>query len=226
MNPTSPLRSIWFHPSKTIAFVAHENPGYRLFILPIAAGFMTLPTVALFADEQTEIVIGFALSTLLAFGPIAELLQVFVGAYLIRLTGVWLGGSAGSSSIQTAIVWGNVPIVAMTILGIAVLMFSFVYSEVADEPLRWGQSPTVSAVGWSLLLIQTVLIVWSVVILLKGIAAVQGFSTGRALLNALLAWSIPAAILVFVTIALGFTDRLSWIFFAGFEELVVLHGPE
>ncbi len=226
MDPSSPLRSIWFHPAKTIAFIAHENPGYRLFVLPIAAGLVTLPTAALFASEDLEITIGFVLASLLAFGPIGELLQVFIGAYLIRLTGAWLGGKAASPSIQTAIVWGNVPIVAMTILGIVALIFSFFHSEFAEEPLRWGQSPTVSAIGWGLLVLQAALIVWSIVIFLKGVAVVQGFSLRRAVLNALLAWSIPAGILAVLTIGLGFADKMSWLFFAGLDELVMMHGPE
>ncbi len=226
MDPSSPLRSIWFHPAKTIAYIAHENPGYRLFVLPIAAGFLTLPTVALFGDADLEIRVGFAWASLVAFGPIAELLQVFVGAYLIRLTGAWLGGRAGSSSIQAAIVWGNVPIVAMTLLGIAALVFAFLYSEPGDDPLRWGQSPVVTAIGWSLVALQAALVFWSIAIFLRGVATVQGFSTTRAALNAVLAWSILAAILVAVTTILGLSEHLHWLFFAGLDELVVIHAPE
>ena len=226
MHPNSPLRSIWFHPAKTIAFIAHENPGYRLFVLPIAAGLVTLPTAALFGDADLDFSIGFAWASLVAFGPITELLQVFVGAYLIRLTGAWLGGKAGSTSIQAAIVWGNVPIVAMTFLGIVALVFSIFYSELADEPLQWGQSPVVLAVGWLLIAVQIVLGVWSLAIFLKGVAVVQGFTMGRAILNALLAWSAAAAILALVTVVLGLSESLNWLFFAGAEEIVEIHAPE
>lgn len=226
MGPNSPLRSIWFRPGKTIAFIAHENPGYRLFVLPIAAGLVTLPTAALFGDGDLDVTIGFAWASLVAFGPIAELLQVFVGAYLIRLTGAWLGGKAGSTSIQAAIVWGNVPIVAMTLLGIMALVFSTFYSELADEPLKWGQSSVVLAVGWTLVAVQAVLVVWSLAIFLKGVAVVQGFSMGRAMLNALLAWSAAAAILALVTVGLGLSESLNWLFFAGADDLLEIHAPE
>ncbi|MDJ0749464.1 MAG: YIP1 family protein [Woeseiaceae bacterium] len=226
MDSSSPLRSIWFHPAETIAHVAHENPGYRLFVLPIAAGLLTLPTVALFGDKDLEFTIGFAWASLVAFGPIAEILQVFVGAYLIRLTGAWLGGKAGSTSLQTAIVWGNVPIVAMTLLGIVAVVFSFVYNEFSTEPLVWGQSPVVLAVGWTLIVVQTALIAWSLAIFLKGVAVVQGFSMGRALLNALLAWSLAAAVLALATVVLGLSEHLNWLFFGGIGELVGIHASE
>lgn len=226
MNPISPLRSIWFHPARTIAFIAHENPGYRLFVLPVAAGLVTVPTAALFGDAYLGDSIGFAWASLVAFGPIAELLQVFVGAYLIRLTGAWLGGQAGSTSIQAAIVWGNVPIVAMTLFGVLALVFSFFYSEFAETPLEWGQSPVALAVGWALVFMQAMLVMWSLVIFLKGVAAVQGFTVGRAVLNTLFAWSIAAGLLALAIVGLGLTEYLGWLFFAGADGLVDIHAPQ
>lgn len=219
------MRSIWLRPARTIASIAHENPGHRLYVLPIAAGLVTLPTVALFGDADLDVTMGFAWASLVAFGPIAELLQVFVGAYLIRLTGAWLGGKAGSTSIQAAIVWGNVPIVAMTLLGIAALVFSIIYSAIADEPLKWGQSHVVLALGWCLVAVQVVLVAWSLAIFIAGVAVIQGFSVMRATLNALLAWSAAAAILALAAVGLGLSEYLNWLFFAGAEEIVEIHVP-
>lgn len=225
-SSVAPLRSIWLRPAKTIAYIAHENPGYRLFVLPIAASFVVLPTDALFAGRHDEAAGGLIVSTLLAFGPLPELLQVFIGAYLIRLTGTWLGGTASSSSIQTAIVWGNVPIVAMALLGNALAVVAAGYADLADGPLEWGQSLPISAAGWGLVALQAVLVVWSVAIFLSGVATVQGFSIARAALNALLAWSLFAAAIALAAIALGFADRLQSIFFAGLDDLVRLHAQQ
>ena len=224
MNRSSPLRSVWFKPSQTIAYIAHENPGYRLFALPIIAGFAVWPTMALFTADTDQIEVGLILSTLLAFGPIAELFQVFVGAYLIRITGIWLGGKAGISSIQTAIVWGNVPIAVLSILGIVLLIFAFAYNEFSEMPLTWDQSPLVTAIAWLLFTFQTVIVGWSIAIFLRGLAKVQGYSISRATLNAVLAWLVPAVIIVLVAIALGYGGSLPWLFLAGFEDLVLLNG--
>ncbi len=224
MRHSSPLRSVWFNPSQTIAYIAHENPGYRLFALPIIAGFAVWPTLALFSSDIDQAESGLVLSTLLAFGPITELFQVFVGAYLIRLTGVWLGGRAGIASIQTAIVWGNVPIAVITILGIVLLVFSFAYNEFAEAPLTWDQSPAVTTIAWLLFAVQTVIVGWSIVIFLRGLAKVQGYSLTRATLNAIVAWLIPALLIVIVAVILGYGDYLPSLFFAGFEELVMPNG--
>jgi len=220
----SPLRSVWFDPSQTIARIAHENPGYRLFVLPILAGFAVLPTTALFSTEDNAIVSGIFLSTLLTFGPVLEVLQVLVGAYLIRATGVWLGGKAGVESIQAAIAWGNVPIVALAILGIPLMAFSAFYAEFTGVPLSANQSSLVTVIGIVLIIIQVVIVAWSIGIFWKGLATVQGYSVGRAILNSILAWTVVAAIVVIGAAALGYTSNLEWLFFAGTDELVLLSG--
>ena len=224
MSRSSPIRSVWFNPSQTIAYIAHENPGYRLFVLPIIAGFAVWPTIALFSTDTDQVDSGLVLSTLLSFGPIAELFQVFIGAYLIRLTGIWLGGKAGINSIQTAIVWGNVPIATITVLGAVLLVFSSAYNEFSETPLTWSQSPLVATFAWLLFAIQTAVVVWSIVIFLRGLATVQGYSISRATLNAFLAWLFPAMLIVLAAAILGYGEVLPWIFFAGFEDLVMSNG--
>lgn len=221
MSRWSPLRSVWFNPSRTIAQIAHENPGYRLFVLPILAGFAVLPTFALFSTGDTRAASGLVLSTLVAFGPFVELFQLFAGAYLIRLTGIWLGGKAGIASIQTAIAWGNVPIVALAVLGIASMIISEVHAELADVPLTFGQSHLVSGIGIFLLALQFAIIAWSIGIFLRGLATVQGYSTGRAIINSLFACALPAVLIIVLAVSLGYSDKLLWLFFAGLENLVV-----
>ncbi len=220
----SPLRSIWFDPSRTIARIAHQNPGYRLYVLPILAGFAILPTSALFSADDSEMTSGILLSTLLAFGPVLEVLQVLLGAYLIRITGVWLGGTAGVASIQTAIAWGNVPIVALAILGLPLMAFSAFYAEISGAPLSANQSSLVTIIGFALLMLQMVIVVWSIGIFLKGLAVVQGYSVGRAALNSIVAWAIPVLLVVIGAVVLGYSDNLAWLFLAGTDELVTLSG--
>jgi len=220
----SPLRSVWFDPSQTIARIAHENPGYRLYALPILGGFAVLPTSALFSTEDSVIESGILLSALLTFGPVLEVLQVLVGAYLIRVTGVWLGGKAGVASIQTAIAWGNVPIVVLAILAIPLMAFSAIYAEVCGGPLSAYQSSLVTGIGFGLLVLQVVIMAWSIGIFWKGLAIVQGYSVGRAILNSIVAWAIPAAIVVTGAAALGYSSNIEWLFLAGAHELVTLSG--
>ena len=225
MLHSSPLRSVWFNPAQTVAYIAHENPSYGLFALPIITGFAVWPTVALFSSDSDKIESGLIMSSILAFGPVIELLQVFIGAYLIRLTGFWMGGKAGIASIQAAIVWGNVPIAVITIVGAALLVFSSTYEELAEAPLTWNHSLAVAALAWTLFATQLVIVCWSFVIFLRGLAKVQGYSLPRAMLNAALAWLLPAIVIVILAIVFGYGDSLPWLFFAGFDDLVMSSGP-
>ncbi len=225
MRSSSPLRSIWFRPAATIANIAHDNPGYRLYLLPIVAGFAVLPTMALFAQDEDDTRIGFVLSSLLAFGPIVELLQVFVGAWLIRMTGLWLGGRAGATSIQTAIAWCNLPIAILALLGFGLTMLTIFLFDPMEGGLWWNQSAATATVGWTLFALQAALVGWSLVILIAGLAAVQGYSIWRAALNALIAWGIVALVFALLLLVVTDTTGLFDVFFAGFDNLVLLDAP-
>lgn len=216
----SPFKSIWFSPSQTIARIAHENPGYWLYTLPILAGFAIWPTSTLFPADDGVLENGLILSTLLTFGPVFEIVQLVVGAYLIRVTGVWLGGKAGVASIQTAIAWGNVPIVALAILGMLLMSFAALYSGTSEYPLLANESALLTGIGFFFLALQLAVVIWSVGIFWSGLAAVQGYSIGSAILNSLVAWTIPALLVVAGAVALGYSDKVVWLFFAGIDELV------
>ncbi len=222
MRPGSPVRSIWFRPAETIASIAHDNPGYRLFLLPIVAGFAILPTMALFATDDDDTRSGFLLSSLVAFGPVIEVLQVFVGAWLIRITGVWLGGRAGATSIQTTIAWCNLPIAILALLGLGLTMLSALLMETTNVPLWWNQSAATATVGWFLFALQTALVGWSLVILISGLAAVQGYSMWRAALNATIAWAIAAVIFALAVSLVTDTAGLLEVFFLGLDNVVLV----
>jgi hypothetical protein len=104
------------------------------------------------------------------------------------------------------------------------LIFAFAYNEFSEMPLTWDQSPLVTAIAWLLFAFQTVIVGWSIAIFLRGLAKVQGYSISRATLNAVLAWLVPAVMIVLVAIALGYGGSLPWLFLAGFEDLVLLNG--
>ncbi|MEM1262382.1 MAG: YIP1 family protein [Pseudomonadota bacterium] len=222
----SPLRTIWLRPGETVRAIAHENPGYRVFSLPIIAGFCVLPSTALLNPRSIDEPVGFLMGSIFAFGPLLELLQLFVGAYLLRVTGAWLGGSASSTRLQTTIAWSNVPIVVLGIIGIAVLFASSAIAFENEEWLSWGSTPAINLVGFALVALQVVFVVWSGLIFLTGLAALQRFSLARAIVNAALAWGIVASAIVAVLLLSGLADMVTSVFFSGFEPWLGSDGGE
>lgn len=217
------MRSIWFHPSETIARIAHSNPGYGLFVLPILAGFAQWPTILLSVDETNILSVGLFWSALLSFGPVIEVVQVFVGAYLIQVTGRWLGGKAGVSSIQAAIAWGNVPIAVLAILGIPFTIVSFVLKEGLDVDLLEEPTPAIAALGFTLAFVVILSVSWSLVIFIRSLATVQNFSTTRAIVNSVIAWLLPIVVVSLVLVTLRQGDTVIAMLFGGLDTNAIFH---
>ncbi len=223
MATLSPVRSVWLNPATTVARIAHENPEYRLLVLPLLAGCAVLPSVWLFGYDK-DFMEGLLLSTLISFGPLIELLQVFVGAWLIRVTGYWLGGRASSSSLQVAIVWGNLPIALLALLGFAAFGVSVTLSELTEAPVQWGATPAIFGFGFAVVLVEAILLAWSFWIVISGVASLQGFSRLRALANILLASAIPLVALVLIAVLSGTTHNLDWYLFAGLSDMAEIYS--
>ncbi len=209
----------------TVARIAHENPGYRLLVLPLFAGCAVLPSALLFGLDE-DFMSGLLLSFLVSFTPLLELLQVFVGAYLVRITGHWLGGSASSTSLQVALVWGNLPIALLSLLGLTAFGATIILAETTGGPLDWGATPALLGFGVVLVLIEVALVAWSFWIVITGVAAVQGFSLPRALANLLLATAIPLSVLFVAALLLGLGEILDWYLLAGLSDLAEIYGIE
>ena len=220
----SPQRAIWFRPVQTVLRIVHERPGYGMLVLTFLAGMSVWPTAALYTAQETVIFNGLLLSTLLSFGLALEFLQLFVGAFLIRITGAMFGGRAGIITIQTVIAWANVPIVALGLISLPLMIFAWIHSEFLGEALSPTPSTLTFVLAVAVFVFQLVLIIWSWVIFLTGLAVVQGFSVVRAFASAALAWILVAGLVVLAAHALGYSSQLSWLFFSGMSQWVTLYA--
>lgn len=212
MSASSPLQTIWFHPGKTLRQVAHENPGYGLFVLPILAGLAMSPAEVLFFDETGFFTRGFVWSSLFAFGPLVEILQVFVGSWLLHLIGQRLGGRADAQSIQPIVAWSNAPIVLLFVIGWLLVLVEGVFDEELTVVLETAESWVLWLICGMLVLVELAAIALSLRILVAGLATVHGYSTLRAVQTILLAWLAAALAVIFVAVLLGLTSYLGRFF--------------
>ena len=74
------------------------------------------------------------------------------------------------------------------------------------------------------MILQFTLVGWSAVILVLGLASVQGYKPIYAIANALLAWLIPGLVFVLIVVSLGYSEHLLEIFFAGSDKLFFVHA--
>ncbi len=180
--------------------------------LPILAGLIISPAQVLVVNDHGFFERGFIWSSLLAFGPLFEILQVFIGSWLLHLIGRRLGGRAAAESIAPVIAWSNAPLMLLLIPGWTLAL--------VDEPLKdWlfhasmTDLPELMLVG-TLILIELAIVLWSLRILVAGLAAVHGYSTLRAVQTIVIAWLTVAATVIVLAVVLGLTPYLGR-FFAG-----------
>ena len=115
----------------------------------------------------------------LTLGPLIGLFNLYLSAGLIRWTGRWIGGRARREQLQTAVAWSFYPSAVLLFVTIPL----FAYRIIMDVT---GVNALPASIGIPYDLLSTVILIWAAVILVVGVAEVQKFSIGKAVLNCIL----------------------------------------
>ncbi len=195
---SNPWLSIWIEPRKTIRTIIDTNPKSHFVLLSAAYG---LPIVLNFAQS-------FSLGTTLPLWAIliaSLILCVFVGmigisvsAWLLKVTGRWIGGKGNFQEIRAAVAWSNVPsFVSIFMWAVLIIVFGMqVFNREFAEMTFVGYQ---AGVVFLIFLVQTVVSIWGFIILLKVLGEAQKFSAWRALFNVLIPFVIVVACVAALT---------------------------
>lgn len=197
----NPWTGIWVRPRETIRAIIESNPGYMYPLLCIIYGFPMLLQIAQnFALGDRYPLAGIVIVCLVLAGIIGALM-INISTALIYWTGKWIGGIGSYQNIRAAVAWANVPnVVNIIIWGINIGVFGgriFQHSFV-ETPFIGGELAVIFLTS----IVQVIVSVWALIILLKSLGEVQGFSAWKALLNVI----IPI-VLIFVGVSI-----LAWLF--------------
>jgi len=118
-----PLREIWFEPELNVSRVAHENPGYRIIVLPVLASFAIWPGLLL-AGFDPEDPVGVFWQGLLSLNFTVELPLQFVTAWMLFASSRRFGGRASFNAIVSALAWSRLPIAVLTGLALSLTWLS------------------------------------------------------------------------------------------------------
>ncbi len=131
-------------------------------------------------------------------GTIGGYIMLLIYAWTISVTGKMLGGKATATQLRTPVAWSVPP----RILGFVFLIPQLVWFEELYITPDSNMLILLIAIG----IIQIGFVVWSVVIMVKGVSILQEFSNGRAFLNIILPTVIfiVLAIFIFLLFDLGF----------------------
>lgn len=181
----NPWLTMWTRPRRTVRTLVETRPDHLVLLLAGLAGVGQVLDRASFRSMGDDYSITMILVAAVVLGPVFGIISLHVGAALIRWTGSWLGGSASTEHVRTALAWGGLPQVVGVFLWVpAFLLFGEELFTTATPRLEASGGLAALMVLYGLTSI--VLGVWSIVLVLKGVGETHGFSAWRALGSVLL----------------------------------------
>lgn len=193
------IKNIWFSPKATLRYALKSNNRFTIYILlflgAIAYGFYKGINDQKFEDITF---LNLVLLYVIASG-LFGLISIYIFTSILRLTGEFLGGNASGSEYRSALAWSSIPAIVglfllipgYLILGLDILQgFAAVY-----------ESPIYSTINTIFFIIYYALMIWSLVIFVRGIQLIQNFSLLRTIGNLLLP-SVVFMVLIFLILSL------------------------
>jgi hypothetical protein len=189
---TSPWLEMWVRPRSTIRSIVQFNPMHQFYLL---AGVYGFPMLLQFAQSLS---LGQQFGTLgiiivaLVLAIIAGTIGIYISSALIYWTGKWIGGKGSFPEVRASVAWSNVTNVVNVILWLILAGYfgtALFTNTFTQTPFVGTELMIVSAI----FIIQTVLAVWSFIILLLALAEVQRYSVWRAFLNLVIPFLIVTA---------------------------------
>ncbi len=202
----NPWLKMWTRPRETIRGIVQDDPRYQIWRLAAVYGFpMLLHLAQSFSLSASTPLYMILLGSAILAAPVG-MLGFMITSALIHWTGRWLGGVGSFLQIRAAVAWSNVTNLGTGLLWL-VLVGAFgwqVFFKTFPQSPFTGVSLAVVGIVF---ILQTVLSIWSFVLLFQSLAEVQKFSVWRAIVNIILPFVIVTvalwAIFVFVCWAVG-----------------------
>jgi hypothetical protein len=191
------VKTIWMHPRSTIRNIVANDSEYGVFPLTLLAGALVASVEVMGRQGDGNLPVALILALALLAGPVQAFVSLYLGGWLLSLSGRWFGGSATTAELRAAIAWSNAPVVAG---GVAWWVF------VALEPLiGTGDAFTLLANAVWLLLFA-----WGYAMLVFLLAAVQHFSLWKSAMILAGLWAgLVGFVLAIAAIGVsGFTSML------------------
>lgn len=195
VQPLNPWVSIWTRPRATIRQIVMADPTRHVALIAMVAGFAEALSNAEGRSLGEQLGLPAVLMFCLILGPIGGLLGLYIAGALLRWTGSWLGGHASSEQVRAAYAWSSVPALWLLPIWVPKILI-FGRRLFMDVPFA---SETHRAIFLLFALIELVVGIWAMVVFLKCLGEVHGFSAWKALgasLLAILVVAVPLVLLV------------------------------
>jgi hypothetical protein len=176
---------IWTRPRPVFKFINHcryEKHATLLFILAgIAKAFSRTEDKSML--DTSSIVV--TLIGCIIGGALFGWISYYIYSSLVRWTGTWLKGCANTDAILRILAYASIPTIVGLVLIIPELALRY-STAFGEDNFSFGNNITYTILYYMLIFIKAVLGIWTLVLYTIGIAEVQQFSIGKALINLIL----------------------------------------
>ncbi len=183
---TNPWIDLWIYPRSTFRHILETNLYQYIFWLALFGGVLSGLNFLAYAWTHYPLHTHQPISALalsITIGALLGLINLYVGGWLFRLTGSWVGGKGTFAQVKCAVGWSSYPYMFSTLFS----LFSYFSLNHLWVALSFG-------------ILNVVFLIWGFIIFLKILAEAHQFSIWRALGALLLAMVL--LFVVFMIIAL------------------------
>ncbi|OWA33711.1 hypothetical protein B9G55_20455 [Saccharibacillus sp. O16] len=204
----SPWKDIWLHPRLVTRDYLHSaDPLKNALLLALAAGIFNTMDRASSSNQGDDLSTFGLILNILISGLLSGLVMYYVGGWLLKVVGRWVGGVGTTSEMR--IVSGRIVgmlTVMIGILWIPELLLAGKDAFTTDTPLL-ASSVTRALLYTAVVWIEAIMGVWSFVLILHAIGEIHGFSAWKALLvlilTGILVFLVVFLIVIIVALAFG-----------------------
>ncbi|OGN64164.1 MAG: hypothetical protein A3E80_06005 [Chlamydiae bacterium RIFCSPHIGHO2_12_FULL_49_9] len=170
----NPWLSMWSQPRSTIRAIVHINPSYGVIYLAsmyALQGFLYFSN--LWSAGLSLPLYAIVLSALV-LSPLVGMAWIYMDAFVLGLTGRWLGGDAMPSHLRSVLAWSKIPFSINLLMWFILLGTNSEAAFILD-----GGEPSSLFINF----ITFVVSIWSFVLLTQSLREIQGFSISRSIAN-------------------------------------------
>ena len=217
----NPWLTSWFSPRQTMAYLAaHHSVVSFLFLVGMIGVSSTLGQLV-FSEFGAKYSSAWIWGVILLLGPLIGLIQTYLWAWLLSLTGTWINGAAGAKMIRLSVAWSSIPGVVTTLVYVALLIWMKNELFNADTTILDNNYYLLSYFIGAYFLV-VVLAVWWLVNQIAMLAQVQGFTVLRSIGNLFLASLIAFGALLALVLAIAIPYG---VYTSTVKEASVSRGP-
>lgn len=177
---------MWFHPRRTIRQIVDTDPDRKVLILAAIAGIGETLDKASTKSTGDHLSLVAILLLAVIVGPLGGIMSLYISGALLRWTGNWIGGRAEARDIRSAFAWASVLAIWAMLLWLPELLI-FGKELFTTETPKIDESIALATLLFAFVTIEVIVGLWTVVVFLKCLGEVQGFSAWKALGNCFLA---------------------------------------